>query len=164
MNWDAIIAVTELLGLIAIVASLVYVGKQLKQNADLARASIIHETSVAWTNASALLASDAELTDIYLRGIKAHDLTAIETTRLEALIDIYMANLEDIDHQYKADLYFDEEDTLDIVDYLAPLYKDLMMSPVGRNWWATVAETTHTPSYYEKMNRIIKGWEAEAES
>ena len=164
MNWDAVIAVTEILGLIAIIASLVYVGKQLKQNADLARASIIHETSVAWTNASALIASDAELTDISLRGIQGDELTAVETARLEALIDIYMAILEDIDHQYKMDLYFDEEDTLDIVDYLAPLYKDLMMSPVGRNWWATIAETTHAPSFYKKMSRIIEEWEAEDHS
>lgn len=164
MNWDAIIALTELLGLIAIVASLVYVGKQLKQNADLARASIIHETSVAWTDASALLASDAELTDIYLRGSKGAELSPVEQARLEALIEIYMSNLENIDHQYQSDLYFDEEDTLDIVEYLAPLYKDLMMSPVGRNWWATIAETLHTPSYYAKMNRIIGQWEAEENS
>ena len=161
MNWDAVIAVTELLGLVAIVASLIYVGKQLKQNADLARASIVHETSVSWANASALLASDAELADIYLRGINGDELTAVEKTRLEALIDIYMNNLEDIDHQYKADLYFDEEDALDIVDYLAPLHKDLMMSPVGRNWWTTLAETIHTPSFYAKMDRIIKRWEQE---
>jgi hypothetical protein len=160
MNWDAVIAVTEVIGVIAIIGSLVYVGKQIRQSASLARAAIVHETSVAWTNASAMLATDAELTDIFLRGVAGEALSPVETKRLESLIDVYMTNLEDIDHQYQSDLYFDEEDTTDAVDYLAPLHKDLMLSPVGRNWWATVAPTLHTPSFFEKMNRIIKNWEA----
>lgn len=161
MNWDAIIAVTEVIGVVALIASLVYVGKQIKQSANLARAGIVHDTSVAWTNVAAMLASDEDLADIYLRGVNSEALSPVETKRLESLIDIYMSNMEDIDHQYQSDLYFDEKDTVDIVDYLAPLYKDLMMSPVGRNWWATVAPISHTPSYFEKMGRIMKDWETE---
>ena len=160
MNWDAVIAVTEVIGVIAVIGSLVYVGKQIKQSANLARASIVHETSVAWANASAMLATDGELTDIYVRGIAGDALSPVETKRLESLIDVYMTNLEDIDHQYQSELYFDEADTLDVVDYLAPLHKNLMTSPVGKTWWATVAPISHTPSFFEKMSRIIKGWEA----
>lgn len=161
MNWNAVIAITEIMGLVAIVASLIYVGKQIRQSATLARAGIVHDTSVAWANASAMLATDAELTDIYLRGVSGEALSPVETKRLESLIDVYMTNLEDIDHQYQSDLYFDEEDTKDVVDYLAPVHKDLMTSPVGRQWWATVAPISHTPSYFEKMNRIMKEWDAE---
>lgn len=161
MNWDAVIAITEVIGVIAIIGSLVYVGKQIRQSASLARAAIVHDTTVAWSNASAMLATDAELTDIFIRGVAGEALSPVETKRLESLIDVYMTNLEDIDHQYQSDLYFDEKDTVDVVDYLAPLHKDLMMSPVGRNWWATIAPIAHTPSYYEKMNRIIKEWGAE---
>ena len=159
MNWDAVIAITEVIGVIAVIGSLVYVGKQIKQSANLARAGIVHDTSVAWANASAMLATDAELTDIYIRGIAGEALSPVETKRLESLIDVYMTNLEDIDHQYKSDLYFDEEDTVDAVDYLAPLHRDLMMSPTGRHWWATVAPVSHTPSFFEKMSRIMKSWE-----
>ena len=160
MNWDAVIAITEVIGVVALIGSLVYVGKQIKQSANLARAGIVHETSVAWANASAMLAMDGELTDIYVRGVKGDALSPVEAKRLESLIDVYMTNLEDIDHQYKSDLYFDETDTVDVVDYLAPLHKDLLMSPVGRNWWATVAPVSQTPSFFEKMSRIIKSWEA----
>jgi len=164
MNWEAVVAVTEVIGVIALIASLVYVGIQIKQNANLARAGIVHNTSVAWANASAMLANDAELTDIYLRGVSGEALSPVDTKRLESLIDVYMTNLEDIDHQYQSDLYFDETDTKDVVDYLAPLYKDLMRSPVGRQWWATVAPIGHTPSYFEKMSRIMKEWDAEESS
>ena len=109
MNWEAVVAVTEVIGVIALIASLVYVGIQIKQNANLARAGIVHNTSVAWANASAMLATDAELTDIYLRGVSGEALSPVDTKRLESLIDVYMTNLEDIDHQYQSDLYFDED-------------------------------------------------------
>lgn len=160
MNWDAVIAITEVVGVIAVIGSLIYVGKQIKQNANLARASIVHETSVAWANASAMLATDGELADIYVRGVNGESLSPAETKRLESLIDVYMANLEDIDHQYRSDLYFDEEDSVDVVDYVAPLYKELIMSPVGRNWWTTIAPVAQAPSFFAKMNRIVKSWEA----
>ena len=159
MNWDAVIAVSEIVGVIAIIASLVYVGIQIRQSANFARASVINDTSVAWTNASAMLAQDAELADIYVRGIANVPLTPVETVRLEALIDIYMANLENIDHQYQTNLYFEEDDDKDIVDFLAPLYKSLLMSNVGKSWWSTIAPVSHTPSYFAKMNRIMKEWE-----
>ena len=164
MNWEAVVAITEVIGVIALIASLVYVGKQIKQNASLARASIVHDTSVAWSNASALLAGDAELTDIYLRGVAGESLSPVESKRLEYLIDIFMSNLEDIDHQYQSDLYFDEDDNVDVVHYLAPLYKDLLLSPVGQSWWETVAPITHTPSFFEKMGAIIKIWGKEETS
>jgi hypothetical protein len=161
MNWDAVIAGTEIIGVFAIIASLIYVGKQIRQSAILARAGIVHDTSVAWANAAALLATDANLTSIFLRGVAGEALSPVETKQLESLIDVYMTNLEDIDHQYQSDLYFDELDTIDVVTFLAPLYKDLMTSPVGRNWWATVAPVGHTPSYFEKMSKIMKEWETE---
>jgi hypothetical protein len=161
MNWDAIIAVSEIVGVIAIIASLVYVGIQIRQSASFARASVINDTSMAWTNASALLASDAELADIYLRGIDNETLTPVETVRLEALIDIYMTNLENIDHQYQSNLYFEEDDDKDVVDFLAPIYRPLLTSNVGKRWWSTIAPVTHTPSYFEKLDRIMKAWQEE---
>lgn len=161
MNWDPVIAISEIVGVVAIIASLVYVGVQIRQSAKFARASVVNDTSMAWTSASALLAGDAELADIYVRGINNEPLSAVEKVRLEALIDIFMANMENIDHQYRSDLYFDEGDDKDVVDYLAPLYKTLMMSDVGKNWWSVVAPVSHTPSYFEKMDRIMKEWDTE---
>jgi len=38
MNWDAIGAIAEIIGVLAVVASLVYVAKQLGQNTDMMRA------------------------------------------------------------------------------------------------------------------------------
>ena len=45
MNFDAIIAVSEVIGVIAIIASLIYVATQIRQSATIARATIIHATN-----------------------------------------------------------------------------------------------------------------------
>ncbi len=47
MNWEAISALTEVAGLIAVVASLIYIGTQTKQTNDHATAA----SETAWMDA-----------------------------------------------------------------------------------------------------------------
>lgn len=161
MNWDAVIALAEIAGVIAVIASIVYVGVQIKQNTAIARATIVHETSVFYSRFYELLAGDADLTDIYRRGIQGEELSANETLRFESLLEIYMAVLEDLDHQYNANLYFDEDDDVDLVEFMAPSYKAFLSSPVARDWWMRVAKDSTTPSMHEKMSAIMSRWEVE---
>ena len=83
MNWDAIVAVVELVGVIAVIASLVYLAVQVKQSTAVARAAMVHATSELWASYGQMLASDGELADIYLRGINGEQLSPVETFRLE---------------------------------------------------------------------------------
>ena len=159
MNWDAVIAVAEIVGVMAVIASLIYVAMQIRQNTAIARANIVHETSVFFSRFYELLASDAELTDIYRRGLKGDELSENEVIRMESLIEIHTAVLEDLDHQYKSDLYFNEEDDIDLIEYMAPTWRALYTSPVGRNWWDREAPHSLPPSVYSKMNRIMATWD-----
>ncbi len=160
MNWDAVGAISQIVGVVAIIASLIYVAIQIRQNTDIARATIVHETSVSFSRFHELLAADAELTDIYLRGVKGEDLTEIETRRFNSLIEITMAYLEDVDHQYKSDLYFDEEDDIDLILYIAPTYREFLCSPLFRKWWKDQAPDSTTPSMYVKIGEILASWDA----
>ena len=161
MNWDAIIAVAEIAGVIVVIASLIYVGVQIKQNTAIARATIVHETSVFYSRFYELLARDADLTDIYRRGIQGKELSDIEVLRFESLLEVYMAILEDLDHQYKANLYFDEDDDVDLLEFMAPSYKAFLSSPIARTWWMRVAKDSTNPSMYKKMSGIMSRWDAE---
>ena len=44
MNWEAAGAIAEILGVIAVIGSLIYVGRQINQNTQIARSNIVHET------------------------------------------------------------------------------------------------------------------------
>ena len=162
MNWDAVIAIAEIVGVVAVIASLIYVAVQIRQNTDIARATIVHETQVSFSRFYELLASDAELTSIYIRGVNGEDLSEIDAHRFISLIEITMAYLEDVDHQYKADLYFDEEDDVDLILYIAPTYRALFCSPLFRDWWMRQAPDSTTPSLYFKISDIMASWDAES--
>ena len=168
MNWDAIVAIVEIVGLLAVVASLVYLAIQVRQNSQLinqntfvARSAMVHETSVFYARFFELIADNSELASIFHRGKNSEELIPAELERFEALLEVYFTSLEDLDHQYKSDLYFDEDDDEDLMQFMAPSYRDLITSTHGSNWWNRTAKARCTPSFYDKIQKIRKGWAAE---
>jgi hypothetical protein len=168
VNWDAVVAIVEIVGLLAVVASLVYLAIQVRQNSQLisqntfvARAAMVHETSAFYARFFELVADSAELASIYRRGKNSEGLDAVELERFEALLEVYFTSLEDMDHQFKSDLYFDEDDDEDLMQFMAPAYRDLIMCTHGSDWWNRTAEARCTPSFYNKIQKIRKGWDAE---
>ena len=168
MNWDAIVAIVEVVGLMAVVVSLVYLAIQVRQNSQLisqntfvARSAMVHETSVFYARFFEMIADNSELASIFRRGVDSEELDSDEITRFEALMEVYFASLEDMDHQYKSDLYFDEDDDEDLVQFMAPAYRDMLTCTYGSNWWDRTAKARCTPSFYDKIQKIRRAWSAE---
>ena len=168
MNWEAVVAIVELVGLLAVVVSLIYVAVQVRQNSQLisqntfvARSAMVHETSVFYSRFYELIAESPELASIYRRGANSEELDPDELTRFEALLEVYFASLEDSDHQYKSDLYFDEDDDTDLVEFMAPDFQEMLMSSHGSKWWDRTQEYRCTPSFYDKIQKIRTGWETD---
>ena len=65
MNWDAIGAVGEILGAIAVLATLIYLARQIRQNTEEMRASRVEGTLKDQAKYNQMLAEDADLTRIY---------------------------------------------------------------------------------------------------
>lgn len=168
MNWEAVIAVVEVAGLLAIVISLIYLAIQVRQNSELirqntfvARSAMTHETSVTYSRFFEIIAENGALSNIYRRATNSEELDSDEKIRFEALLEVYFTSLEDSDHQYQSGLYFDETDDTDLVEFLAPAFREMLDSPLGREWWERTAKVRSTPSFYEKIERIRSGWELE---
>ena len=153
MNWDAIIAITEIVGVVLIIASLIYVGRQIKHNSEIARSNIVHGTTESYSRFFELLAADSELSDIFRRATAGENLNETEIIRFSSMMEVYFAQLEDVEHQYKNDLYFDEEDDQDIVDFMAPQFRPYLDSPVGRMWWSNSGQYSATPSFAAPAQR-----------
>jgi hypothetical protein len=168
VNWDAIVAIVEVVGLIAVVVSLAYLAIQVRQNSQLisqntfvARSAMVHETSVFYARFFEMIADNSELASIFRRGVDSEELDPNEITRFEALMEVYFTSLEDMDHQYKSDLYFDEDDDEDLVWFMAPAYRDMLTCTYGSNWWDRTAKVRRTPSFYDKIQKIQVAWSAE---
>lgn len=168
MNWEAIVAIVEVVGLLAVVLSLVYLAIQVRQNSQLinqntfvARSAMVHETSVFYARFFELIADNSELANIFRRGIDSDELDPDEITRFEALLEVYFTSLEDMDHQYKSNLYFEEDDDEDLVLYMAPAFRDMLSCTHGADWWDRMAKARCTPSFYDKIQKIRKDWVTE---
>ncbi len=64
MNWDAIGAIGEISGAIAVVATLLYLSKQIRQNSRSVEISALRDTTAQWNHWSEMLATSADLADI----------------------------------------------------------------------------------------------------
>ena len=101
-----------------------------------------------------MIAEGPDFTGIYRRGIDSEALGPDEKVRFESLLAVYFSNLEDCDHQYKSDLYFDEDDDEDLVEFMAPEFKPMLESSHGSEWWERTAQTSSTPSFYATRIRL----------
>lgn len=68
MNWDAISAIAEILGAVVVVASLIYVGKQVAQNTAMMRVGAASETMERDYDLVLPLIESSELAEIWLKG------------------------------------------------------------------------------------------------
>jgi len=87
MNWEVVGAISDVLAAIAVIVTLGYVAVQIRQNTSALRSAATqgtHDQSAAQYD---LLASDPELSDIFVRGLEAPDtLNRIETGRFYAFL------------------------------------------------------------------------------
>ena len=69
MNWDAIGAIAELLGAVGVIASLVYLATQMRQNTRAMRASAYQEVLNQRDSVMLPLMQDGELAQLCSRGV-----------------------------------------------------------------------------------------------
>lgn len=83
MNWDAIGAIAEVVGVATILLSLIYVAVQIRQNNKIAQAEAERDLLHHWMLGLDSLVADKWTTEVFLRGLADFDsLTSVEKTRL----------------------------------------------------------------------------------
>ena len=68
MNWEALGAVAELAGAIGVIASLLYLAVQIRQNTRSTKAAALHNTAQEMNQISLAMAADGSFSDIFLKG------------------------------------------------------------------------------------------------
>jgi hypothetical protein len=67
MNWDAIGAVGEVLGAIAVIATLLYLGTQISQTNRIAKSSVARELQQKYSDLYTLIATNSEIRGLVTR-------------------------------------------------------------------------------------------------
>ena len=90
MNWDAIGAIGEIVGAVAVVISLIYLAIQMRGQNRETRLSTINSSLTSWNSLLALVAENSELADIGNRGLKNDELSEDQEVRFRAFANSYL--------------------------------------------------------------------------
>lgn len=167
MNWDAISAVSEVIGVAAVIATIFYLAQQIRQSNAYAKASTAHDTNAFFAQVFSQLAQDPELASIYSRALKNEPLDDGEAVRFAAFVNTYLACFEDFISQAEAELGFSEYagNAEKLFDVAGPYAFRLLNTDAGKQWWTNDAPYQYSPGFVEAVNiRILSAKHSKSEA
>ena len=131
MNWQAVGGISEILGALAVIVTLVYLTIQIRQNSAVVRTSNYWQLTAQLGEFAQQLTSDPSLLEIYQRGLKSYqNLTEPERARFHML-------LSNLFTKYQVMLQLQRRGQIDqtLYDEQMSGNKLLLDYPGIREWW-----------------------------
>ena len=145
MNWDAIGAIGEVVGAVAVVISVVYLAVQIRTNTRSVKASAWQSTNAGSASLHQLLAADREMAELALRGAEdAAVLDTIDQFRLDSLLTLSFNQYQTAFLQSRL-LRLDE----DLVDTQRRYVESMIANSGIRRWWS------ENSMYYDRTFRRV---------
>ena len=157
MNWQAIGAIGELVGGLAVVLSLVYVGfqvrqnsRQIDQNSRQLEASMYHASGEGFNRWWTLIVRDEAVAILWKRGLAGEALSPTDSLRFNSMAMMLFTTLENNFHQLQLGSH--RRNTLEISK---SSWGRLLTSPGGSAWWEREARRSFTPEFIEAIESLI---------
>ena len=147
MNWEAIGAVSEIIGAVAVVITLAYLAVQIRQSNALLRSE---SRQALVTNDVTSLSATLDHTDALVKYIGGVGLSEEEQLRISLMFTLDLRNREFEYFQYKHGL-------LDEDAWLA--YRHVIeinhSSELGRKWWDDVGRRIVDPEFAKLVDELL---------
>ena len=163
MDWDALGAMGEIIGAIAVIGTLYYLSNQIKLNSkqvekanDYQRAQSTLAGNDYYLRVWQPLMQDAELASIYLKGVNEEPLDAVSEFRFCTYINTFLAWMEAAMMQIKSELSFSEfndntDDMAALFEKANPYLSKLLNTSVGRKWLEEEAQSLFADEFLENL-------------
>ena len=139
MNWDALGAIAELLGSVAVLVTIVYLARQIKQNTDIARVEAYRDIQKQWSDMRERTTESSNV-DVITRGLQGlQHLDQGETAKFLKLMGDELAFLDTVMLMERKGL-FDPE--YKVVEGFSGYYRNVMKYPGAKEFWETIKEGT----------------------
>ena len=141
MNWEAIGAIGQIVGALGVVVSLLYLAVQIREDAKARRASAVRGQVEASRGFLQMLATDGELSAIYLRGIR--DLNSLRDAELVR----FMSTLGYLFRVFEEAYFLWKEGNLDphVWHGFEAQVKGILAYSGARDWWSTRSHWYNQP-------------------
>ena len=157
MNWDAIGAIGEIAGAIAVVASLFYVGLQVRQSSTAIRGQTFESLSTTLAELAVQTTMEPEITEVVQKAVSNQELTPEQDARFVAMFQANLRVVSAAHYQYALGLR--DLDQLRDLTYSTTL---TINSKVGARVWG--ARRKHLPpDFVAYMEREAARADADSE-
>ena len=156
MNWEAVGAMGEIVGALAVLATLYYLSGQIKINSreieranDYQSAQSILATNNLYVQIWQPIMQDGELATIYLKGISDEPMSKVEELRFCTYINTFLALIEALMNQNEAGIGFDElnDEVGATFELMNPYLEKILNCVVARKWLVEEAPSLFTQEF-----------------
>jgi hypothetical protein len=141
MNWNAVSAIAEVIGVIAVVVSLIYVGLQVRQNTQQLRHDNLLGSIRGTLDTNWLYHRDDETFDVFRNGVQSFDaLPPREQAIFHSIIVDIAFYFEIVRNMVTSGLIDPNALTINKQFLVA-----ILISPGGREWWAFARKSPPMP-------------------
>jgi hypothetical protein len=159
MNWDAIGAIAELAGALGVVASLVYLGTQIRHSAKASSVEAKLTTTGMHASVVDMLIADPVLNELFMRGIESTD--ELTTEEYQRFSNLCLKSF----WYFSAAHYQLRTGTLDDGNWFeTKAILEFELSGQGvRTWWRRLGSRRFSGKFAEFVDSEIKAIEAKSE-
>ena len=151
MNWDALGAIAELIGAIAVVATLIYLAAQIRQNTLSNRNAALQTVSSQYADWLSTIIENEAVARIYRAGLEDfNQLTQEDRIRFGMLLTHLCRACDAQYHQHTTNALPQEmwESTLESL-------VGVLEKPGGSTWWSNYG-ARFSPSFYSAVSGVLE--------
>jgi hypothetical protein len=155
MNWDAIGAIGENIGAIAVVASVIYLATQIKRQTTESKLAATRDLSAKRVDTMKSVLNDEGVAEIYLRAIRDYEsLKGADRIRASSLFHIWARNSEqEFIHMGTGHA---DDPYLESVDHV--MSNGIVVARGFRQWWQTTGQGFNK-DFQDHVNELIAATE-----
>jgi hypothetical protein len=152
MNWDAIVAISQLVAAVGVILSLVFVGLQIKQNTRALERTEHNSTMEQWTVIRQAIAQNRDIAELMTAGLQGErDLDAADQLRLEQMLQENAWAAFHIWDRTQRGIF--PKGTFEATG--GALLETLLATPRGATWWRNAKQIGFHPGFVADVDAIL---------
>lgn len=154
MNWDALGAIGEVIGAIAVVVTLLYVARQIRQASAQTQAQARYSFIEAYGEMNTSITNSKEVASIFRRGIMGDELDADEYYQFFALIGQFINTWSVLFDLHRDGLLPESQWTMVRKDIIT-----MMNEPGGREFWQKHGRGAVHDAFRDAIDEVLESGE-----
>src|ERR1043165_4831338 len=152
MNWDAIVALSQIIAAVGVILSLVFVGLQIKQNTRALQRTEHNSTMEQWTVIRQGIAQNRDIAELMTAGLQGERvLDAADHLRLEQLLQENAWASFHIWERTQRGIF--PKGTFEFS--CGALLCSLLTTPRGEAWWRVAKNIGFPPPYVSDIDALL---------